>query len=116
LLTNIDRSVAAPAFIGVTKGVAPGERSGAQALARNILFDRRNGKPQVSRLQMIGASAREGTHIRLRYPAPDHLAPMEVSALAHCLARRIVIQQFNCRCRESFRVFKGDQRSASVVQ
>ena len=70
----------------------------------------------MSRLQTIGARSREGTHIRLRYPAPDHLAPMRVSELAHCLARRVVFQQFNCRGGNCFRVLKGDQRSESIVQ
>jgi len=41
---------------------------------------------------------------------------MELSALAHCMACRIVFQQFNCRDSNSFRVLKGDQRSASIVQ
>jgi hypothetical protein len=115
LLANIDRRVATPAFISCAEGLAPEERSGTQELTR-VHLDRLDGGPQAISLQMTGASSREGPHIRLRYPVPDHLAPMGVGSQAHRLARRIVFQQFNCRGCNGIRILKGDQRSASIVQ
>src|ERR1039457_4196626 len=77
-------------------------------------LDSLNGKSQESRFDAIGASLRERSHIRLRCPVPNHAACIEVSAFAHCLARRIVVQQFDCRSCDSVWVLKGNQRSAPI--
>ena len=73
------------------------------------------GKPQVSRLHMTRASSYKGPHIRLRYPFPHHGPCIGVSALAHCLTNRIVVQKFNCRSCYRIWVLKGDQRTASIA-
>ena len=115
LLANIDRRVATPAFISGAEGLAPEERSGTQELTR-VHLDRLDGGPQAISLQMTGASSREGPHIRLRYPVPDHLACIEVGAFAHGLAHRTVVNEFNGLGCNGVRVLKGNQCSAPSVQ
>ena len=52
------------------------------------------GKRRADRLHAIRASSEEDPHIRLRDPIPDHVACIDVSTFAHCLAGHIVVQEF----------------------
>ena len=45
----------------------------------------------------------------MRYPIPDHVAGIDVSTFAHCLAGRIVVQKLNCRVCDSVWVAEGNQ-------
>src|ERR1017187_2572407 len=65
--------------------------------ACSVLHGSSDGKPQVSGLHTTHTGSYKGPHIRLRYTVPDHLAPIDVSALAHCLTCRIVVQKLNGR-------------------
>src|ERR1035437_8377991 len=67
-------------------------------------------------MRVIGTGLHEGAHIRLRCPAPDHLACVKVSAFAHSLAFCIVDQKFNCGRCDGIWILEGDQRSASIIE
>ena len=75
-----------------------------------------DGKRHAGRLQAISASSHEGPHVRLCYPVPDHVASIKVSTFAHCLAGRIVVQEFNCRICDGGWVLEGNQRPAPIAQ
>ena len=70
----------------------------------------------MNRLRFAGVRPREGIHIGLCYPIPDHQAPIGVSALSHGLACYVVVQEFNCRSCDSTWIFEGNKYSAAVVQ
>src|SRR5580658_4807109 len=70
----------------------------------------------MSYLRMIDVGSREGIHIRMRDPAPDHLAPVNVSTPAHFLTCRFVVQEFNCRSRDRNWILERYQHSAPVIQ
>ena len=75
----------------------PQERSDIYESACGVLLGRVEGEHHAGRLYVSSASSYEGLHIRLRYPAPDHLACIEVSTFSHLPAGRILVQEFNRR-------------------
>ena len=70
----------------------------------------------MRRLCATRLSPREGVHIRLRDPVPDHLASMEVSAFAHGVASCIVVKEIDCRSCDCSRILKGNQCATPIIE